>query len=266
VPNLGIILIFAALAAVGPSPTPSPAPDVCGSPRNNLLATLNRPSIGFSACAVKPGEGVTELGYQNAPGDPGLVQFPQGFLRFGATNGAELDFIGPAYAMLHAGGTRTQGAYDSGIGAKYEWWHDRSRALATDFLYTAPTGAAQFTAGAPTETLNLDYTMPLSGVFSIASTLGMQSSYAAALDGRGARFFSSLPSLILTDQWNPRAQAFVEGFGQTRTRPDGGALVGLDAAFQYLLAPEVEIDMEAGRTITDVTRQHYVGFGFGVRF
>lgn len=265
-----MILIFAATVAASPAPQASPAParaDVCGAPHTNLLAALDRPSIGYSACAAKPHEVLAELGYSNAAGERGrTATFPQGLLRFGAGPNLELDLIGPAYGIQRLGAARSEGFFDSGIGAKYEFWHDGSRALAADFLYTAPTGAAAFTAGGPTQTLNLDYTMPISSVLSLASTVGAQSDYAAALDGTSARFFSLLPSAVLSDQWNPRAQAYVEGFAQTRTRPDGGALFGMDLAVQYLLTPRLEIDVEAGRILTDVSRSHYVGFGFGARF
>lgn len=253
VPNLGMILILAAAATVTPAPSPPPA-DVCGGAQTSLLAALDRPSIGYSPCAVKRGESLFELGYSNASGPRGNVPaYPQGFFRFGTGRGLELDVI-------------EAGRFDSGFGAKYEFWHDGDRALAADFLYTAPTGAAAFSAGAPTQTLNADYTFALSSVLSVASTVGVQSDYAAALDGKSSRFSSVLPSVVLTDQWNPRAQAFVEGFAQTRTRPDGGSLFGIDAAVQYLLTARLEIDLEAGRSITDVDRSHYVGFGFGARF
>ncbi|HKU67419.1 MAG TPA: transporter [Candidatus Baltobacteraceae bacterium] len=250
-----MILIFtAALASPSPSPAPTAVPDPCGGEHTNLLAALNRPSIGFSPCAVKPHEGVIEAGYANAAGDTGsLATYPQGFVRYGGAPNFEVDAI--------AGGR-----FDSGFGAKYEFWHDDARVLAADFLYTLPTGTAALTAGGPTQTLNLDYTMPLSSRFGLASTLGMQSDYAATPGGTSGRFFSVLPSLVLSDQWNPRAQAFIEAFGQTRTRPDGGAQFGLDAAFQYLLAPQLEIDLEIGRTANDVSRSHFFGFGFGARF
>ncbi|HET6896553.1 MAG TPA: transporter [Candidatus Baltobacteraceae bacterium] len=254
--NLGMILIFAASLTVSPSPSPSPAPthDPCGGARSNLLAVLDRPSIGFSPCAVKQHETVIEAGYSNAASATAATPtYPQGFLRFGAAPQLEVDLI--------AGGR-----FDSGFGAKYEFWHDASRAFGADFLYTAPTGSASLTAGAPTQTINLDYSTPLAGNFSIAPTLGMQSSYAADLSGRGGRFFSLLPSVVVSDQWNPRAQAYIEAYGQTRTRPDGGAQFGLDVALQYLLAPQLEFDVEAGQTANDVTRSHYAGFGFGVRF
>lgn len=248
-PNLGIILIFVAvLASPSPQPSAAPPPDPCGGAHTNLLAALNRPSIGYSPCAVKRGDTLLEAGYANAAGPAGSTpNYPQGFLRAGTAPGLELDLL-------------ANGRFDSGIGAKFEFWHDGSRALALDALYLAPTGSAQYTAGAPVETLNLDYAMPVSSKFGLAATLGMQSGYA------GGRFFSLLPSAVLSDQWNPRAQAFVEAFAQTRTHPGGGALFGVDGALQYLLTPRLEADVEAGETSVDGNRSHFAGAGIGVRF
>jgi hypothetical protein len=245
-----MILILVLAARPSPAPTPSPGParsaDTCGAPRSNLLALLNRPSIGYSPCAAKPGERIAEFGYANASGAGGtLTSYPQGFLRFGAAPNLELDAV--------AGGTA-----DSGFGAKYEWWHDGSHAFASDFLYTAPTGGAAQTAGAPTETVNLDYSLPIAGNFSAAATLGMQEN--------GARFGSFLPSAAIADQWSPRAQAFIEAFGQTRVSTRGGSLFGMDASLQYMLTPDVEVDVEGARTISNGARAHSIGFGFGVRF
>lgn len=261
-----MILIFtAALASPAPSPTPRASADPCGTRHTNLLASLNRPSIGYSACAVKPRDAVAELGYAQASGTQSLATYPQGFLRYGAAPNFELDVIGPAYGVLHTPAARSSGYFDSGLGAKYEFWHDGGRAFAADFLYTVPTGASQFTAGGPVATINLDYSAPLAGNFSIASTLGLQSAHAASLAGANGGFFSLLPSVVVADQWNPRAQAFIEAYAQTRTRPDGGASFGEDLALQYLLTPQVEVDVEIGRTASDVARSHYAGFGFGLR-
>lgn len=259
VPNLGMILIFAAALA---SPSPSPLPDACGGAQTNLLAALNRPSIGFSACAVKRGEGVAELGYQNTVGaTTHLGQVPQGFLRYGAAPNFEVDFIGPSYGISATGARRTSGFFDSGFGAKYEAWHDGDRAFAIDLLYTVPSGKTDFSAGAPTQTLNLDYAMPISRIFSFGTTLGLQNSYA------GGRFFSTLPSALIADQWNARTQAFLEAFAQTKIGPAGGSLFGTDVALQYLLQPALEVDAELGSVVsTPNGRSHYVGIGLGARF
>jgi hypothetical protein len=229
---------------VAASPTPAPSPDPCGGTASSLLATLNRPSIGFSPCAVKPHEAILEAGYANSFGDGVVPNYPQALLRVGTrVSGLEVDLS-------------DNGKLDSGLGAKYEAWHDAVSSLAFDWIYTAPTGNAAQSLGAPTQTFNIDYGTQISSKLSAGSTLGMQS----------AGFLSLLPSAVLTDQWNDRAQAFVEVFGQTRTRPDGGALIGTDIALQYLLLPQLELDIEAGGSANDVARTHYLGFGFGARF
>jgi hypothetical protein len=232
-----------------------------------MLATLNRPTIGFSACAVKPHESVWELGYnavRQADGTRSGV-YPQGFIRFGAAPGLELDAIGPNYITQNSGGMITAGFADSGAGAKYEFFHDGSNVIAFDFLYTVPSGAPAFTAGAPIATLNFDYGRSLSPNAGFATTIGVQSSFAATPNGASSRFASFVPSVAFTIQSNPRTQFYAEAFGQTKIRPDGGTLFGLDGGVQYLLAPNFEIDGEFGETVTDLVRARYFGAGIGLR-
>lgn len=256
--NFGIVLIFCALLA---SPSPSPAPagrqaaDPCLSEgHTSLLAALNRPTLGFSACAVKPRDIVAEMGYQNASGGAAQVQVPQGFLRAGITPGIEADLIGPAFLRNRAPGAKW-GSADSGLGMKWEFAHDAAGASAVDVLYTAPTGSPAYTAGVPILTVNVDYSLALSRQFGVGATIGQSR----------AAFSSTTPSMVLTDQFNARAQIYAEAFAQSRTRPDGGALGGLDAGLQLLLGAQFEVDIEAGRTITDRVRTKYVGAGVGAR-
>ncbi|HEV2262842.1 MAG TPA: transporter [Candidatus Rubrimentiphilum sp.] len=257
-----LALVVVALA----SPVPSPSPDPCGGAHTNLLATLNRPTIGFSACSVKTRESVWEIGYANAESSGAHVAaYPQGFLRFGLARGLEFDVIGPAYEAQSAPGLQQNGFLDSGAGLKYEYYQDPSNVAAVDVLYTAPTGSAAFTAGAPIATLNLDYGHSFSSSSGFATTLGVQSSFASDLNGRSSRFFAALPSIVFTTQSNTVTQFYAEAYGQTRLRPDGGALFGLDGGVQYLITDSLEIDGEVGSTVTDLVRAHYVGFGFGLR-
>jgi len=268
--NLGIILIFVVLASPAPSPSPaaSAASDPCGGAPTNLLAALNRPTIGFSACALKPHESVWELGYNNVPQSDGsrTAVYPQGFIRFGAARQVELDIIGPNYQVQNTAGNLQRGFTDSGIGAKYEFFQDASNVAAIDFLYSVPTGAPAFTAGAPTATVNFDYGRSLSPASGFGITLGVQSTYAQALSRRSARFVAWLPSVSFTTLTDPRTQFYAEAYGQTPLRPDGGTLFGIDGGVQYLLTPNVEVDAELGQTATDLVHGHYIGLGFGVRF
>jgi len=272
VPSLGIILSLT-LAAAQPSPSPSPASaasapaDPCGDVHTNVLAAIDRPSIGFSSCAVKPGDRLFEIGYAvQASSTTHLATYPQNFARVGAWKNVELDWIGPIFGIQRSGSQTINGVFDSGFGAKFEYWHDSQNAAAVDLLYTAPTGSSAFSAHGPIETLNLDGTYSFSPAFSVGATLGMQSDSAQDRAGRFGRFGSLLPSVVLTDQISERTQFYGEAFAQTPIRPDGGTLFGLDGGVQYMIAPWLECDVEAARTITDLDRAHYYGFGFGIRF
>lgn len=258
--NFGMVLIFAAALAVpspAPMPTPTPAAtpgDPCGGAHTALLSALNRPTIGFSPCAVKPRETVVEAGYANQSGGQAMTIYPQGFIRLGAAPNLELDIAGP------------NGKFDSGFGLKYELGHDSQHAYAIDALYTLPTGSAQYTSGAPSEQLNFDYSAPLTPGMGFGATVGVANSAAQALDGHVARTTTLLPSAVVTTLLNDRTQLYLEGYGSTRLRPDGGSLLGLDGGVQYLISPQFEIDAELGRTITDIAVSHYAGIGIGVRF
>lgn len=233
--DLRIILILA--AAVSPSPAPTPVADPCIIDGHTaLLGALDRPTVGYSPCAVRQGEGVAEAGYQNQAGNPPLATYPQAFLRYGLGPALEADIIPPS----------RNGATDTGFGVKWEAAHDARDALGFDFLYTAPAA-----------TVNVDYSRSLSALFGFGTTVGIERTNA---------YTSVVPSAVLTDQFNPRAQLYAEAFGQTKTRPGGGALFGLDGGLQYLVTPAIELDLELGQTATDRSRGHYIGAGFGVRF
>jgi hypothetical protein len=266
----GVLLAAAASASAEPAPSPSPAPpsDPCGD--TALLATIDRPTVGFSACAVKPRTILEEIGYANeqiesAGGHSTSITYPQGFLRFGAARNLELDVIGPAYAVQANAGVVQPGALNSGLGLKWEFAHNATSEAAIDVLQTFGTGNATVGGGTPTTTLNLDFGRSLTQTLGAAMTMGIQSGTGNALDGSSARFTALLPSAVVTDQVRENLQFYLEAYGQTRLRPDGGSKFALDGGVQYLFSPRFEIDFEVGRTVTDVSRSHYYGFGFGVK-
>ena len=253
--NLLTILILTALASPTPAPAATPTPDPCGKDGHTaVLSAINRPTVGFSPCAIKPHEFLGEFGVQPERGTSDFVQIGQGFMRFGEAPNVEVDVIGPAYqtqsAPVHASGFA-----DSGVGMKWEFAHSQSSAFGMDVLLTAPTGAAAFTAGVPTQTVNVDYSTSF-GKFGVASTIGALHTNA---------YSSLLPSVVVSNQWTDNAQWYAEAFAQTKTSANTGALLGFDGGVQYMIAPQLELDVEAGRTISDVARERYVGVGVGVR-
>ena len=213
---------------------------------------------------------VAELGYENEStrGDAPSTNasYPQGFIRYGVLDNVELDYIGPAYGITSGGGAREHGAFDSGVGAKYEFFHDESNVAGSDILYTVPTGSPGFSNGGASETLNLDASHNVSSTFSVSGTIGLTSTPGTRLNGTNARYAAWLPSLAATEQFGARAQVYLEASDATRIRPDGGSQFALDGGLQYLLSPQIEVDVETGRTVTDIARSRFIGFGFALRF
>lgn len=252
---LGGFLLAATVAA---APTPSPSPqaahsDVCTAHGHTaVLNAVNRPTVGFSPCAIKRGEALLELGAQAGGGGSGQTHFGQGFLRFGLAPGIEIDAIGPDYILQRDPAAR--GFADSGLGMKWQVASDAQSAAGIDLLYTTPNGASALTAGHSTQTVNFDYARSF-GNFGFATTLG-------ALH---ANYDALLPSVVLSNQFNDRAQWYAEAFAQTHYAPGSGALMGLDGGLQILVTPDLEADAEIGRTISDTQRTRYVGAGLAIR-
>ncbi|PZR58460.1 MAG: hypothetical protein DLM50_02965 [Candidatus Meridianibacter frigidus] len=251
-----------------PTPTPTEQPDPCGE--TDLLATLNRPTVGFSACAVKPHTLLAEAGYAveiNTGSTPAInTTYPQTFSRFGFRKNLELDVLGPAFDQTSSGGTTTSGSSDSGVGIKYEFYHDDKNVAALDGLVTFPTGSGAYTAGGPGETINLDASHAITDHLGAGVTIGFASLAGTTLAGEQRRFWTVLPSAVLTYNWASRYQTYFEYYAQTRLRPDGGQRHAIDGGLQFLATPSLEIDFEAGHTQTDFAQSHYYGFGLGVKF
>lgn len=261
-----------------PSPAPSPATDTasdpCGGPEA-LLATLNRPTVGYSACAIAAGTTVFEIGYQNQVTGEGanaqtLAEYPQGFIRFGVRPRFELDIIGPndvrARAPLGNGlDTVTNGAFDSGIGFKYELPPGARYTIGIDGLYTSPNGSPAFTAGNATLTGNLDIAYALDATTGIGTTLAFSTTGGYAANGTHARYGTFMPSLVVTKQLPDAYQLYAEYVHLSKTAPGHGQRNYVDYGVQKLLGTRTEIDMELGDSITPnpAQRFQYVGFGIG---
>ena len=280
---LAFICLFAggdrpASAASLPTPLPSasPTPDPCGGP-GALLATLNRPTIGYSACAIAAGTAVFEIGYQNQITGQGanaqtLAEYPQGFIRFGVRPRFEFDIIGPGEERMRVPlgnglDTVTNGAYDSGIGFKYELPPSARYTIGIDGLYTSPNGSPALTAGSATLTGNLDVAYALDATTGIGTTLAFSSTGGYAANGAHGRYGTFMPSLVVTKQLPGEYQLYAEYVHLSKTAPDRGQRNYVDYGVQKLLGTRTEIDVELGDSITPnpAQRFHYVGFGLGVQ-
>jgi hypothetical protein len=238
-----------------------------------LLSTANRPTIGYSACAVAPRTVVFELGYQNqTTGSPqaGSVtsQAPQAFTRIGVAPRFEVDLIGPNYVATRAYDAmtpiaRTAGVTDSGIGAKYELAASKRWIVGIDGLYTPPTGSAFLTAGNATLTGNLDVSYALSEATGLGTTIAVGSTGGFAPDGTHARYGATTPSFVATTRPARNMQLYAEYVYVSKIAATEGGRAFADAGVQQLLGTNFELDVEYGHSFISSTalRFQYVGAG-----
>jgi hypothetical protein len=267
--------------AVSPSPPASVAPsDPCGG-ATRLFATLNRPTVGYSACVVPKGSIVLENGYQNQSqgGDSAGVAttIGQGFQRVGITDRVELDLIAPTFNRASSGGTLATGYSDLGLGFKAELPQGGRFTYGIDGLLTAATGTGGFSMGGPSQTINFNIAYAASPAIGFGTTLAFTSAagnlttkstvLGAATTSRIERYGFAMPSLVVTAQIPNAYQFYIELVGQTKLGPAQGGRIVTDFGVQKLLGQYLELDTEYGNSFTAVggSRIHYIGFGAGVR-
>lgn len=271
-----VLRVAASPSAVAPVPSPSAGPaasDPCGGP-GRLLATADRPTVGFSTCAVQAGTAVFELGYQNqvtGTSAAGSVQSqtPQNFLRLGVLPLFELDVIGPNYerTRTYASGTPgsvTNGVADAGLGFKYELPPNGRWGVAFDGLYTAPNGSPFLTAGNATLTGTLDAAYSLSPATSIGTTIAVTSTGGYAANGSHQRYGVTAPSVVLTTQIPNAYQFYAEYVFVSKVSPDAGGRAFTDFGVQKLLGTRTEIDLEYGHAFTGISSLKFDYIGAGV--
>ena len=250
---LAATLIATLGAAAAPKPT-----SLCDG---GLLAILNRPTIGFSTCAVAPHHFVGEFGIQNTVDAAGSnLSLGQGFVRYGLGHGFEADINAP---NVIAGSTVPfAGLQDLGIGLKWQFLDRPTLGGAFDLLQSFPTARAGVSLGAPSTTLNLDLATALGPRAGLGMTLAAIDSSGFGSRGR-RRYMAFQPSMALTDLLTPRLQVYLEGVALSRTAPDAPGAFTLDGGFQYAATPRLELDIEGAQSTSAGIHSHYFGLGFG---
>jgi hypothetical protein len=257
-------------AQPAPAPAASPTADPCGGD-SRLLATLNRPTIGFSTCAVAKGTTVIEAGYQNSTltgaGAGNQVQYTQAFTRIGVFERLELDVLTPNFNRVSSGGTFTHGYNDSGLGFKYEFDPKTKFNYGIDGIVTVASGTNGFSGGAPGYTANLDVSYALSPAVAIGSTLAFQSLSGFTSAGTRSRYGNFSPSAVVSAQLPGFFQLYAEYVYTAKLAPDMGSRSTLDFGVQKLLGKRIEVDLEFGQSLGAVAgaRLRYIGAGLGLQ-
>jgi len=250
--------------------------DPCAGP-SELLAMLDRPTVGDSACAVPLGRAVLEAGIQRGmlSGTPGgrFVTVPDAELRLGLPDQSELVWLPPNLQYQHndagsgsaAGSTHGFGA--TTVGLKHEIGYSAHWQETIEDLVTLPSGSLLYGSDGWGNAVSGIVSYSPGGPFGLSLMLGISSQTAPTAAG-GARFNSINPDVVATWLLNPRLQFYGEVYGQSRTAYGQGSGVDADGGVQYLLGRDWEVDLEEGIRLHGALGgfTHYTGIGVGALF
>lgn len=246
-------------------PTSQASQNPCGGP-GSLLAELDRPTVGDSACVVPQSRAIVEFGFADAQGSTGTTQNgPQAELRFGLPGDNEFVLMPPnvTFAQGSLGGTPRYSP--TVMGVKHEWGYTRQWIYTGEVLLTMPaTGYTPGTQGGLGAAANGIVGWNITHAIALGLMLGVTS-----FDDANQRRFTSInPDFTATWLLDPRLQLYGEIYGQTHTSYHQGPGWDSDGGIQYLLTRHVEVDAEIGQRISGALGgyRHYWGIGAGWEF
>lgn len=264
-----IVLTAAALGVQAASGlAQSSTHDPCGGDKA-LLAILDRPTVGDSACVVPNGNLVLELGAKRGKSHDGNRGFslPEAEFRFGVPADNELVFLPSNYLHQSGSDTAIAGSGPTVVGIKHELGYTDKWLGAVESLITLPSGSAAFgSAGAGVAFNGIVSYNPTSDT-GLSMMFGV-SNQTLPRQGGGGRYTSFNPDVVAT--WAPadRWQLYVEVYGQSRTSPSEGMGWNADCGLQYLVTPNVEVDLSVGFKLAGKLGdfRNYVGVGLGLKY
>jgi len=256
--NLGIILGALVITNIAVA---DPIQDPCGG-NAALLAIVDRPTVGDSACVVPYKSVVMEFGYQHQNLTHGGNQdnFPEAELRFGLPSDNEFVLILPNYIHQSVSG------FGAGtVGIKHELGYNAHWLGSVEALFTLPMGSKAFGSDGLGEAANAIIYYALNPKFNITFMIGA-SSQTTSRDEGGQRFNSVNPDLVFS--WNPQPKLnfYAEVYGQSKAGPELGSGFNMDAGVLYLLTKNLDVDLELGHRISGQLGgfDHYIGVGFAI--
>ena len=236
-------------------------PPVCGG-NSALLAWVDRPTIGDSACTVPNQKVLLEIGYQyqalKTAGNG--FQLPQTELRIGLPSQTEFVLLPMNY--IHQSQNPRAGVAAAVVGLKHEVAYASNWLATAEAIMTLPSGSRAYGSQSAGAAVNGIIAYSLNPVWSVSVMAGVSSQTLPVAVG-GARYNSFNPDVVITAQLSPKVQALVEVYGQSRTAPHAGAGFNADAGVLYLITQNTDIDFELGQRISGNLGNfnHYIGVG-----
>lgn len=261
---LFLLPIMARANGIEPRPL-SHTQDPCAGP-SGLLAELDRPTVGDSACVVRSGRAIIEMGYAHADTRQGTsANGPQSELRFGLTHHNEFVLLPPNATYQNANGIKNSSYSATVFGLKHEWGYTRRWLYSGEILLTAPTsGTLSQPSDGWGEAANVIVGYNITPTVAAGFMFGISTLYSPS----GQRYVSANPDFTATWLLDPRWQLYGEIYGQSHTGYGIGGGWDADGGLQYLVHRHIEIDIEAGQRLSGALGgyRNYWGLGAGWEF
>lgn len=256
--------LTALAAACVPAAHAANPPPSCSGP-TAYLAVIDRPTAEDSGCVVAQGMadiegGVVAGNLYPAPGGR-YYMLPNLALRWGLRENSELVWLPPNFQHQS-----THGFGPTTVGFKHVLgWTDHWQWTA-EGLATLPSGDSAFGSRGLGGALNAIVSYG-NGPLGLSLMVGATSQTAATAAG-GQRFQSFNPDLVVTWAATSRAQLFGEVYSQSHSGYLQGWGTNADGGLQYLLTPDLVVDVEEGVRLQGGLGgfANYTGVGLGVLF
>jgi len=262
----------AAAIAAAHAATPPPA---CSGP-SGFLAVIDRPTVEDSGCVVAQGMadiegGVIAGNLYPAPGGK-YSMLPNLAVRWGLPENSELVWLPPNFQHQSLDGgvgnpaMTLHGFGPTTIGIKHVLgWTDHWQWTA-EALATLPSGDSTFGSHGTGGALNAIVSYG-DGPLGLSLMVGATSQTEPTAAG-GQRFRSLNPDLVMTWASTSRAQLFAEIYSQSHSGYLQGWGTSADGGLQYLVTPDLVVDVEEGVRLQGSLGgfSNYTGVGLGLMF
>jgi hypothetical protein len=216
----------------------------------------NRPGFSFSPNTVAKGVWQLETGldFTKNSSNSETVSLPAAEVRWGVAEQIEVFASGINWTENEVGDSTSSGFTDVNVGTKLAISHAEAvTKLAFLFQLSVPVGEDGFTSDRWDPTAAFIWSH--GGGFPIAGTVKLSKIRSGFQLDNGLK----LPFAI-----NDRHTAFAEW--EANLPEDGGTTHWLNGGYQYLIADQMQLDVNAGLGLNDRAGDYRLGVGFSYRF
>jgi hypothetical protein len=237
----------------------------CGSDAASSIST-DRPQITSSSVVVPCGSLQFENGFQetSAAGQQ-TYDLPETSIRFGIARKTELRYMVPNYYWNFANASGgAAGLGDMSLGFKQQLGPVKGFDISIVPTVSFPTGANAISSHGYDPSVQAPWSRGLSKNWTVAGMFSVAWPTQSIADGGTQRNVTGQGSVFFDRQLTPPWDAWVEYSGSFPQR--GGPQNIIDFGTSYKPSPHQQLDFHAGFGLSSAAPDHFIGFGYSVRF